>query len=140
LAAQEFQRMRSITQDPIVISMAVGNLGGIDIRQGNLKKAVKKFKESIRLDSINRDAHISLADTYYHLGDIDQSIQAWKAIIDLWPDDYIAYYRVAQLSLDVNKSEQAIQYLKKCLQLRPDFMDARMLLQSIHQGISFRGF
>jgi arylsulfatase A-like enzyme/Tfp pilus assembly protein PilF len=140
LAVQEFQKMRSLSQDPIVISMALGNLGGIHLRRRRFKKALKKFKESIEFNSINRDAHISLADTYYHLGKIDQSIQEWKTIIDLWPDDYIACYKLAQLLLEARKSDQAILYLKKCLRLHPEYIDARMLLQRIYQELSLTLF
>ncbi|MGA1841340.1 MAG: sulfatase-like hydrolase/transferase [bacterium] len=136
LGVKEFQKMRSLSQDPVVLSMAIGNLGGIQLRKRNLKKALKRFKESIELNPINRDAHISLADTYYFLGEIDNSINEWKTIVELWPDDYIACYKLAQLLLDASKSEQAITYLKKCLQLHPDYIDARILLQQIYTGIS----
>ena len=113
--------------------MAHGNIGGVYLRKGRLKKALKKFKESIKYNSVNRDAHISLADTYYHIGDIDQSIHEWKNIIYLWPDDHIACYNIAQLFLKTEKFDQAAKYLKKSLQIRPDYIDARMLLQQISQ-------
>lgn len=136
LAVKEFQKMQSLSQDPVVISMAIGNLGGIQLRKRNFKKALKKFKKSIEFNPSNRDAHISLADTYHMLGQVDNSINEWKTIVDLWPDDYIACYRLAQLLLDESESEQAITYLKKCLQLHPDYIDARILLQQIYSGIS----
>ncbi|MGA1863873.1 MAG: sulfatase-like hydrolase/transferase, partial [bacterium] len=60
-AVKEFQKMQSLSQDPVVLSMAVGNLGGIQLRKRNFKKALKKFKESVELNQTNRDAHISLA-------------------------------------------------------------------------------
>lgn len=133
LAVKEFQKMRSLSNDPVVISMALGNLGGIHLRQRRFKKALKKFKESIKFNSVNHDAHISLADTYNILGELDKSINEWKTIVDLWPDDYIACYRLAKLLLDARKSDQAIPYLKKCLQLHPGYIDARILLQRIYQ-------
>ncbi|MBN2372689.1 sulfatase-like hydrolase/transferase [bacterium] len=134
MAEKKFQEMLSFTQDPVVISAALGNIGGIYVRQKHFKKAMEKFKESIKYNSINRDAHIGLADSYYSLGDIDNSINEWKNIIDIWPDDYVACYKLAQLSLDNSKTEQAIIYLKKSLQIRPDYMDARILLQNIYGG------
>jgi len=132
-AAQEFQKMRSLTPDPVLISIALGNIGAVYAREGLLEKAVQKFKESISHNSVNRDSHISLADTYYHLKDIDNSIYEWKIIIDLWPDDYIACYNVAQLLLQLKKFTQAISYLNKSLQILPDYRDARMLLQQLHE-------
>jgi tetratricopeptide (TPR) repeat protein len=116
--------------------MALGTLGGVHLRKRNYKKALKKFKKSVELNPNNRDAHISLADTYHMLGQIDNSINEWKTIVNLWPDDFIACYRVAKLLVDASKSKQAIPYLKKCLRLHPDHIDARILLQQIYQGIS----
>ena len=131
-AAQEFQKMRSLSHDPVVVSLAIGNLGNVCAREGLLEKAVQKFKDSISHNSVNRDSRISLANTYYHLGDLDNSIFEWKAIIDLWPDDYVACYNVAQLLLHEEKIPQAIFYLNKSLQIRPDYRDARILLQQLY--------
>ncbi len=136
LAAHEFQQVSSLSQNPIITSMAIGNLGGIYLRQGELENAAKKFKKSIRLNSLNRDARISLADTYYHLGDIDQSINEWKNILDIWPDDYILNFRLAQLFLEADKSDQAILYLKKCIRIRPDYIEAKRLLNQIYQNVT----
>ncbi len=52
----------------------------------------------------------------------------------LWPDDFMAYYRLAQLYVEAKEFDQAILYLKECLQLRPDYIDARMLFHQITQG------
>lgn len=138
-AVHEFEQMSSSTQDPLVVSIALGNIGGIYFRRKRFKNALQKFKESIKLNPLNRDAHISIADAYYNLGDIERSIDEWKIIIDLCPDDYGAYFRVAQLLVEAGKSEQAIPYLKKCLQFHPDYIDARMFLQQIYQGSGFNG-
>jgi len=135
-AIHEFEQMQASSQDPVVISIAVGNIGGIYLREKNFEKALKKFKESIRFNPMNRDAHVSLADAYYNLGDIEHTIDEWKTVIDLRPDDYMAYYKLAQLFVEARNPDQAIFYLKKCLQFHPDFIDARILLQQIYQGSS----
>lgn len=133
LARREFLAMMEVSQDPVVLSMAYGNLGGIYAMQGKAEKALRRFKDAVQHDSHNHDAQVGLADTYYHLEDIDQSIEVWKNIIELWPDDYIACYRVAILLLEVERTDQAIGYLKRSLRIRPDYMDARMLLQQLYQ-------
>ncbi len=134
LAIQEFQSVISLSQDPILTSIALGNIGGIYARQEYLEGAVIKFKESISFNSLNKDARISLAETYCHLEELGQAIEEWKTIISIWPDDYIAYYRLAQLYIDDHNAEMAIMYLRKSLQIRPDYIDARILLDQIYQA------
>lgn len=130
-AKGEFKKAIALSSDQILTSVAFCNLGEIDFRCGNLERAVEKFKRSIGLNQFNRDAYIGLADVYFRLKDIEQSIHEWEEVARLWPDDYISYYKIAQLLLSINKSNQAIDYLRKCLQIRPDYIDARLLLQQI---------
>ncbi|MGA1870688.1 MAG: sulfatase-like hydrolase/transferase [bacterium] len=133
LAEKEFKEVISFDSDtdPQHISVAFSNLGGVYMRKGYLDKAVESFKSSITLDSDNVGSYIGLAEAYEYLGKIKQSILQWKYIVKRQSDDHFAYFKLGQLSLAIGKLKEAIKYLKKSLQLKPDFFEARMLLQKI---------
>lgn len=132
-AIREFQKVFSLSPNSILASITHTNLGGVYSQQGNFDKATEKFNLAISINQNNREAHIRLADTFYHLNKIDQCINEWKKILAIWPDDFVSSFKLAKLFLIINKPNEAIIYLQKCLQLRPDFYEARMLLQQIPQ-------
>ncbi len=132
-AIREFKKVFSLSPNSILASITHTNLGGVYSQQRNLEKAIGKFNVAIRINQNNREAHIRLADTYYHLEKIDQCIDEWKKILEIWPDDYVSCFKLAKLFLIIDKPNEAIIYLQKSLQLRPDFYEARMLLQQIFQ-------
>jgi len=134
-AIHEFKKVFSLSPNSILASITHTNLGGIYSKQGNFEKAIKKFNLALKINQNNREAHIRLADTYYHLNKIDQCIGEWKKILVIWPDDYVSSFKLAKLFLIIDKPNKAIIYLQKCLQLHPDFYEARMLLQQIFQKI-----
>ncbi|MEW5804840.1 MAG: sulfatase-like hydrolase/transferase [bacterium] len=130
-AKEEFKKVLALQPDQVLSSLALASLGEIYTRRGDLEKAAEKFKRSLGFNPLNRDAHISLADIYFRLDNKEQSIYEWEKIVELWPDDYLSCYKTAQILLTVNKTDRALYYLRKCLQVRPDYIDARLLLQQI---------
>ncbi|MGA1825599.1 MAG: sulfatase-like hydrolase/transferase [bacterium] len=133
LAKNEFKKVISFESDidPLHISVAFNNLGGINLRQGNVEKAVEYFKKSLYSDSNNIGSHIGLANAYEYLGNIKQSIYEWEMVSKEQSDDHFAYFKLGQLSFFIGNVKEAIQYLKKSLQLKPDFFAAQILLQQI---------
>ena len=128
---EQFNNCLSLFPNSILGSITHANLAGAYIQKGKVEEAIEELQKSISINSNNRDAHIQLADTYFRIGDIKGSISEWKRIVKIWSDDHISCFKLANLFLNINKPDKAKKYLKKCLQIKPDFIDAMILLERI---------
>lgn len=89
-----------------------------------LMKLVTKYPESYQ-------GHKLLAGIYEKEGGMRKAIDEYVKAIDINKKDYDSYYKVAELLLDLQKTEESQTMLENLLQKKPDYYEASNLLGEI---------
>ncbi len=116
-------------------------LGSIEMREGDISKAIKRFEEAASLlpaqnqddlagfkEGLRRTVYLaSLTEAYFRAGDIEKARQACELLAGLtigrthWGDLYVkAFYWLGQISEKQEKPEEAILHYRKFLELWKD--------------------
>ncbi|MFD1095841.1 tetratricopeptide repeat protein [Salegentibacter chungangensis] len=66
------------------------------------------------------------ANMYYQMGDKEKYRELMEDLVEEAPDDPSLYYNLGVSSAELGKTEKAIEYYKKALELDPDMNEARM--------------
>jgi tetratricopeptide (TPR) repeat protein len=84
----------------------------------NQKEAVKVLKDFSK-DYFNKNALITLSDEYIQSGQVNESIEILKKLIEYFPfsDDY--YKQLGMFYLQAGNHNAAKQYLEECLKIAP---------------------
>ena len=113
----------------------------LDTAVNNLDKAANNLNIASKLDSSNGNTHYLLAKTYFHLMRVkskdkkdsrSHAILAEeyfeKAILHNCDSTYFALQRLAVVKKDLDKKEESVEILKKCLSLEaPSKLDEQRL-------------
>ncbi|HYN87854.1 MAG TPA: tetratricopeptide repeat protein, partial [Ardenticatenaceae bacterium] len=86
--------------------------------------ALGLFEQAIALNDQQVDARIALAFHYRRLGRLDEAIAQCRAAIDIEPHP-VAYFNLGHVLIDKNEHEAALEALRHCLELQPDFARAQ---------------
>lgn len=66
------------------------------VKQGDKRDGLKRFKEALKIDKFCLPALLFMGDLYYEDGDVDESINLWRKILDNTPDfAFLAFERLA---------------------------------------------
>lgn len=90
-----------------------------------LIKLVTKYPESYF-------GHKMLAQIYEAEGGMRKAIDEYVQVIDINKKDYDSYYKISFLLNDLDKKKEASQMLVELLRIKPDMLDATMLLGDIY--------
>jgi len=90
-------------------------------RKGEVKDAMAKLHKALQLQPTHVRACLGLIDCYRDLGEIEQSLRYYQAILNHHP--HIRYNYGGAL-LELGRYREAIEQFKKVSQLRPDFANA----------------
>jgi hypothetical protein len=74
-----------------------------------------------------------LGTARYRNGQLVPAVDAYRRLLRLAPDDSVAHYSLAIALRDLGQVDEARQHLRRALQLRPDFVDARQRLNELEQ-------
>jgi tetratricopeptide (TPR) repeat protein len=88
--------------------------------QGQQKEAMDEFKEAIRIDPKNPDAHLSYSIGLCRLGDIDQAIAEVEESIRLKRDNVHAYATLSTYLQLKGKLKESIAACLEAIRLEPD--------------------
>ena len=91
------------------------------------EKAAVALKKAIELDPAFTDAYIVLGDVLESDNKLEDALPVFEAAIRKQPDSYIGYFYCGKILLKMNdgRLEQAIEQLRKTVQLAPDFAEGR---------------
>ncbi len=99
------------------------NLGVFLNQQGRMEEAVVQFREVLRLDADFRDARYNLGFCLFQLGKADEATAEFKELIRL-KGDAKGYNALGSLKASEGQLDGAIEYFRKALKEKPDFVDA----------------
>ncbi len=98
------------------------------IEQKKWADAILLLNQVIIQDTTKIENHLRLGELYYFKGDTTQAIEEFTHVIDLFPDDFRAYFSLGSLYYQRNLTESAEQYLKKAIEINKEFPRGWILL------------
>ena len=119
LAMASFKKALSLKPDYIE---AVNNLGAVYLRQGKWDMAIKNFNRVVE-DLLYSTPHFPLSNIgWAYLGkkEFQQAKTYFTKALDELPWFTAASHGLAQVYLQTNQADQAMDYLYKCLHRSPD--------------------
>lgn len=89
--------------------------GELYLKQGNQPAAINSFKKAINVKPENSRPYINLAGVYERRSDHEFAMEELKTAIILNPNYKEGIYRVANMSLETKKYQQALEYYSRLL-------------------------
>lgn len=89
--------------------------GELYLKQGNQPAAINSFKKAIHVKPENSRPYINLAGVYERRADHEFAMEELKTAIILNPNYREGIYRVANMSLETKKYQQALEYYSRLL-------------------------
>lgn len=100
------------------------NLGKTDL-------ALKTFEEAKKLFPKDLNILLNEADIYFQLGNRKKFGELMEQAIEQDPTNPTLYFNLGVISNDQKKTEDAIKYYKKAIELKPDYGDAYLNLYNV---------
>ena len=98
---------------------------GIAFKQaGNIEDALMANKKSLKINSLDPEAHYNLGNTYKELGRLEDSEISYKKAIGLKPDYAAAYNNLADIYRNKKQLEQSEICYKKAIELNSNYFEA----------------
>lgn len=96
-------------------SPALNLQGELYLRQGNQPAAINSFKKAVAVKPENSRPYINLAGVYERRADSEFAMEQLKTAIVINPNYKDGIYKVANMSLETKKYDQALEYYSKLL-------------------------
>jgi len=117
--------------------------GLVALLENNGDLAMKKFKETVNIDSDLVDAYIRLGDLYRKKGDVSRAIQIHQSLT-VRPtlkthEEKKIYYALVQDMLDTSRHNKAISLLKEILKIDKKDRNAQELVLRIYEDMENYG-
>jgi len=115
---------------------ALYNLGwALQSRGGteNLKKALKVYKETIRVKPNKENAHYNAALIYQKMGDYPNALIHYRASLRLKPSNATTPYNIAMLYQSMGDISMAIKFYNLAISINPQYEDAHYNLGWTYQ-------
>lgn len=84
------------------------------------KKAIECFKEAIRLEPDNPNAHYGLGYTYAEFGDYEQAIKSYQQVLRNDPDCAFAHVNLGRIYDDLGDNKKATKSYQQAIRSDPD--------------------
>jgi membrane associated rhomboid family serine protease/tetratricopeptide (TPR) repeat protein len=130
-ALAAFKQTIELSQDPGARAKAYFNLGGSYVDKELYEEAITSFKQALEIEPNNADALIYLGLAYLRKGVNDKAITAFKLAIDASREPVLqaaANYNLGLIRAREGLYDEAVGFLEKSIQLRPDDADPHYLL------------
>ncbi|MBX2860375.1 MAG: tetratricopeptide repeat protein [Vampirovibrio sp.] len=119
-AIEEYHQAIAFSHDPLWTSTVAQTLGTLyyQIRQ-DYPMATDLFRTACQLDPENLDSWVTLADLYFHLGNLEQSLQIYEQILQKESGNAECYNYMGYLLWQMGRNEDATQAYQEAIQLDP---------------------
>ena len=123
---------------------AMGEIGGMYYRQGNLQKAQTIFEGLVELDPSSAAAHAALGALLTRTEVFDDALRDLDRAVELAPDMIAPYVNRAEIFIKRQQPQDAVANLKRAVELDPKETDpatnrARAMALGIAEGIRASG-
>ena len=116
----------------------------IDIAEAYYEKdytyqAISAFKASLQTGRVPAHLYNRIGIALRREGNLEEAIQFYNKAIRLSPGDEVIHYNLARAYLEIGKRSLALKSLRKALDLRPDFDEAKAMMSRITKDESDHG-
>lgn len=131
--ATVLRQVENSTYDTANADISAGNVFN---ESENLQEAIQSYKEAIRTNPNDFDAHFNLGGCYSRLGYEQEAMMATQEAVRIRPD-----YAFAHIALGLNyhklgRYDQAIETYKQAMRLDPDLTDqAKLLIRNTYTAL-----
>ena len=100
------------------------SLGELLIRQKSYAAAIHHLKRGIAIDPYSWVSHHLLGAAYHAIVDLKNAYNEFVLAIEMDPNEAQSWQKCGEVLLEMNRYDEAEQYLRKALELKPHFADA----------------
>jgi tetratricopeptide (TPR) repeat protein len=92
-------------------------------KPGNLEQAIQSYKEAIKANPDDFDAHFELGGCYSELGNEQEALKATKEAVRIRPDYPFAHIALGLSYYNLGRYQEAIETYKHAVELDPHLSD-----------------
>lgn len=90
------------------------------LKKGDLQKGIEGYESALKIDNINNQARLTLANLYYNNQNYIKAEEAFETIIAQEPEYGPVYYSLALLLAELERTDEAIEQLAKASEKMPE--------------------
>ena len=100
---------------------------------GEVARAKEAYREALRVDDKNADAHINIGRLQLEAGDASGAERHFRGALSARPDDAIANYNIALTLEELGREDEALVHYQRAVKLDPTFADAHYNLAMLYE-------
>jgi len=100
-------------------------------QEGKSEEAIKLLEVALLKDSFNIALHFKLGNLYYNLASYEKAYEHFTKVINVEPQNSGAYYFAGRSAYSLGKTDRAIDYYKRYLQLNADSEEAAWIRKNV---------
>ncbi|NIM05825.1 MAG: tetratricopeptide repeat protein [Armatimonadetes bacterium] len=127
-ARQQLEKALTLAPEDVEVLLA---LGETYLVLGNPEKAAEQFKAGVPLAEGDLRPKEGLARANLLQGDSAAALKAYEELLGEAPEDVFLHYWYGEALLETNRPDKAAEEFRLCLQLEPDYLDARHSLAEL---------
>ncbi|KGA99130.1 hypothetical protein AJ85_21085 [Alkalihalobacillus alcalophilus ATCC 27647 = CGMCC 1.3604] len=101
------------------------------IEEGKIEDGLKKINQA--KETANHDQLFTIAEIYYELGHLQEAKKILEELMALYPDEGNVLIQLAEILIDLDEEDEAIEYLLDIKENDPTFLQAQLLLADLYQ-------
>jgi tetratricopeptide (TPR) repeat protein len=87
---------------------------------GNLQDSINSYESAVKINPINFNAWLKLAETNFEKGSWLEALSAYNECINIKPSHASSFYGKAKIKFLLNQTQEAIECLKYAFELDPN--------------------
>jgi tetratricopeptide (TPR) repeat protein len=100
---------------------------------GEVARAKEAYREALRADRENADAHINIGRLQLESGDTAGAERHFRSALVTRPDDPIGNYNIALALEELDRGDEALLHYQRAVKLDPTFADAHYNLAILYE-------
>ncbi|KMK76426.1 tetratricopeptide repeat protein [Alkalihalobacillus pseudalcaliphilus] len=101
------------------------------IEEGQVEEGLQKLK--LAKEKATHDQLYSIAEIYYELGHLKEAKEILEELMVLYPDEGAVLIQLAEILIDLDEEDEAIELLLEIKDHDPIFLQAQLLLADLYQ-------
>lgn len=110
------------------------DLGDAYYKNGNIDKAIEKYKKDIKEHPNYARAYINIGSAYSDKGMLNQAIDSYKKAISIEPDSPYAYGNLGLIYFKLGEFDNSINNLEKAISIKFDYVEAHYNMGLIYKA------